>query len=129
MEYPAEATFESVWLQDRWPILKDKLFFFTDFDFYNSPQGRSFTRQILTPDAANGLFTYATSTPQTGNAWTTCVASSPRNNNGPACTVNLAQLAATNGFAYTPDPLIATVIAMSRPRARPFPRVPNSTLA
>jgi len=34
------------------PILKDKLFFFTDFDFYNSPQGRSFTRQILTPDAA-----------------------------------------------------------------------------
>ena len=93
------------------PILKDKLFFFTDFDFYNSPQGRSFTRQILTPDAANGLFTYATSTPQTGNAWTTCVAASPRNNNGPACTVNLAQLAATKGFTYTPDPLIAGVIA------------------
>jgi hypothetical protein len=92
------------------PILKDRLFFFTDFDFYNSPQGRSFTRQILTQDAANGLFTYATTTPQTGNAWTTCVASSARNNNGPACTVNLAQLAAAKGFTYTPDPFITTAI-------------------
>jgi len=55
--------------------------------------------------------------------------SSPRNNNGPACTVNLAQLAATNGFAYTPDPLIATVIAMSRPALVRFHEYPIQPLA
>ena len=56
---------------------RDKLFFFVDMDNYTSPQSRSFTREILTQNASNGLFTYATATPQAGNAWTTCVASSP----------------------------------------------------
>src|SRR5262249_34731561 len=79
------------------PILKDKLFFFADIDNYTSPQTRSFTRLILSQDAANGLFTYATTSPQVGNAWTTCVASSPRNNGLSACTVNLAAFAAANG--------------------------------
>src|SRR5216684_6695072 len=93
------------------PILKDKLFFFTDFDFYSSPQSRSFFREILTQDAANGLFTYATSTPQVGNAWTTCVTSSPRNGGNAACTVNLSQFAAANGLTFTADPVIAGILA------------------
>ncbi len=102
------------------PILKDKLFFFTDFDFYSSPQSRSFTRQILTQDAANGQFTYATAgtTAQVvpaGNTWTTCVASSPRNSNGPGCTVDLAKYIAANpgptGLTFVNDPSIKTLLA------------------
>lgn len=96
------------------PILKDKLFFFADIDNYTSPQSRSFTRQILTQDAANGLFTYGTATLQTvaaGNTWTTCVASSTRNNGGAACTVNLAAFAVAKGIGFTPDPAMATILA------------------
>jgi hypothetical protein len=89
---------------------KDKLFFFVDMDNYYSPQSRSFTREILTQDATNGLFTYATATPQVGNAWTTCVASSARNNGGAACTVNLAAFAAAKGIGFTQDPFMATVL-------------------
>src|SRR5215471_9167325 len=72
------------------PILKDKLFFFADIDNYSSPQTRTFSRQILSPDAAGGKFTYAPTSAAVSNAWTTCVASSPRNNGGAACTVDLA---------------------------------------
>lgn len=92
------------------PLLKDKLFFFADIDTYMSPQSRSFTRQILTQDAANGFFTYGTLTPQVGNAWTTCVASSPRNAGNPACTVNLAAFAAAKGIGFTQDPAIAAML-------------------
>ncbi len=96
------------------PILKDKLFFFTDFDFYSNPQSRSFFREILTQDAANGLFTYATNglqvVPAT-NTWTTCVASSPRNGGNAACTVNLSQFAAANNLTFTTDPVIAGILA------------------
>ncbi len=93
----------------------DKLFFFADIDNYNSPQSRSFTRTILTQDAANGLFTYGVGLPGTpppaNNAWTTCVAASARNNGGPACTVNLARLAAANpGLSYVLDPKMATIL-------------------
>jgi len=89
---------------------RDKLFFFVDMDNYTSPQSRSFTRAILTQNAANGLFTYATATPQAGNAWTTCVASSPRNNGGPACTANLAAFAAAKGIGFAQDPFIANLL-------------------
>ncbi|HKF21889.1 MAG TPA: carboxypeptidase-like regulatory domain-containing protein [Candidatus Angelobacter sp.] len=97
------------------PLWKDKVFFFADIDNYTSPQSRSFTRQILTTDAANGLFTYATNGLQVGNGYTTCVASSPRNNGGAACTVNLAAFAAAklpapfNTLAL--DPATAAMIA------------------
>src|SRR5262249_32084574 len=87
------------------PLWKDKLFFFADIDNYSSPGARSFNRLILTQDAANGQFTYATLTPQVGNAWTTCVASSPRNNGNPACTVNLAAFASSHGpLPFVLDP-------------------------
>ncbi|HEX7287926.1 MAG TPA: carboxypeptidase-like regulatory domain-containing protein [Candidatus Angelobacter sp.] len=97
------------------PILKDKLFFFADIDNYRSPQSRSFTRTILSQDAANGLFTYATTAAQTPSAaqaaYTTCVASSPRNGGLPACTVNLAAFAAAKAIGFTPDPATAQMIA------------------
>src|SRR5262249_1026828 len=86
------------------PILRDKLFFFADIDNYSSPQTRTFTRQILTTDANNGIFTYgitvdALNALPAGNGWTTCQASSPRNNGGPVCTVNLATFGATHPAA------------------------------
>ena len=81
------------------PLWKDKAFFFVDMDNYLSPQSRSFTRDILSQDAFNGLFTYATDPTQpapANNAWTTCVPSSARAGGGPACTVNLQKFAANN---------------------------------
>ncbi len=98
------------------PILKDRLFFFTDFDFSSNPQSRSFTRKILSPDAANGVFTYgvtvnAQNVLPTGNAWTTCVSSSPRNNGEAACTVNLPAFAAGNALTFVTDPQITKIIA------------------
>src|SRR5215472_13237493 len=95
---------------------RDKLFFFVDMDNYYSPQSRSFTREILTQDAANGLFTYATpgSSAQVPTAaqaaYTTCTASSPRNNGGPACTTNLAAFAAAKGIGFAQDPFMATLL-------------------
>src|SRR5262245_45492958 len=86
------------------PILRDKLFFFADIDNYSSPQTRTFTRQILSPDANNGIFTFgitvdALNPLPAGNGWTTCQASNPRNNGGPVCTVNLTTFAATHPAA------------------------------
>jgi hypothetical protein len=40
------------------PIFKDKLFFFTDFDFFQFPQSLAVTRTIWNPAAAAGNFTY-----------------------------------------------------------------------
>jgi len=100
------------------PILKDKLFFFGDMDNYSNPQSRAFTREILTQDAANGIFTYGITVNAQNvfpgnnpNAWTTCVNSSPRNNGGPACTVNLAQFAANNSLTYVTDPAIGAILS------------------
>jgi hypothetical protein len=74
------------------PILKDKLFFFTDFDFFQFPQSVTRTKQILTPLAASGTFTYAsTAAVPAGNTWTTC--------NGTTCSANLLALAAAGGIA------------------------------
>lgn len=110
------------------PLWKDKLFFFADTDIYKSPQSRSFTRFILSQNAANGLFTYATNGLQTGNAWTTCVASSPRNNGQAACTANLQQFAAANGLPFVLDPQIATIIGNSE-GARSIAGVSTGTIA
>ncbi|HEV2690324.1 MAG TPA: TonB-dependent receptor, partial [Bryobacteraceae bacterium] len=40
------------------PIKKNKLFFFTNFEVYKLPNTYNFTRQVLTPDALNGNFSY-----------------------------------------------------------------------
>jgi hypothetical protein len=109
------------------PLWKDKVFFFADMDNYSSPQSRSFTRQILTTDAASGLFTYATNGLQVGNAWTTCVASSPRNNGGAACTVNLAAFAAAKGIGFVQDPAMAAILANAE-GARSMAGVNTSTV-
>jgi hypothetical protein len=83
------------------PILKDKLFFFTDFEFFQFPQSVTRTRTLLTgtpgsgTGSANGFFTYASSaTVPVGNTWTTCT--------GTTCTVNLLALASATSAPNTP---------------------------
>jgi hypothetical protein len=40
------------------PILRERLFFFTAFDFYRNPESRNITRTILSAEAAAGAFRY-----------------------------------------------------------------------
>ncbi|HET9401017.1 MAG TPA: carboxypeptidase-like regulatory domain-containing protein [Candidatus Acidoferrales bacterium] len=91
------------------PIFKDKLFFFTDFDFFQLPQSIARSRNILTPAAAGGTFTYTpTCTPGSAgcvgtgavNAWTTCNAAAD------TCAVNMLSMAANNGFPSAIDPTV-----------------------
>ncbi len=85
------------------PILKDKLFFFTDFDFFQFPQSVTRSRNILTPAAVAGTYTYTASgaQPATTGTWETCGAGAT-----PTCTVNLfgANGLAANGVAGNPFP-------------------------
>ena len=96
------------------PILKDKLFFFTDFDFFQFPQSVTRTKTILTPLAASGVFTYAPASGTVipaggsgGNTWTTCYTSSAETTaiaaggsttSSSVCTANLLQLAGAGGI-------------------------------
>ena len=95
------------------PIFKDKLFFFTDFDFFQFPQAVTRSRTILTPLAAAGTFSYnpgtagVTAVP-TSSVPTPTMAnpvvcsgldSSNKTLTSSTCMVNLYFNAAANGFA------------------------------
>ena len=83
------------------PIFKDKLWFFTDFDFFEFPQSVTRTRNIYTPLAASGVFTY-TPTPGvnalTGPATTCSALSGGLTTTSSVCTTNLYQNATAQGF-------------------------------
>src|SRR5262249_11450575 len=68
------------------PIKKDKAFFFFNYEQYLLPGTNSYTPQILTDSATNGIFTYSAG--------------------GAVRTVNLYQIAAPGGFPSTPDPIL-----------------------
>ena len=72
------------------PILKNKAFFFFNYEEERRPAKGTLQRVVLTPDAANGTFSYNT-------------AAGVRQ-------VNLLQLAAANGQLATLDPTIAKVL-------------------
>jgi len=87
------------------PILHNKLFFFTDLDWWENPQGQSRTRNVLTPQAAQGIFTYAVkAVPGTLQPWVTC------DGTAKTCTANLFQMAQANGFTGTVDTVEAGIM-------------------
>lgn len=69
------------------PILKDKAFFFINYEWIDQPGTRTDTRTIMSPNAERGLFQYA------------------------GGTVDLLALAARNGQIARVDPVIAKLIA------------------
>lgn len=68
--------------------LKNKLFFFTNVEFRVMPQSAGFSRTVINPTAAGGVYTYADST-------------------GKPHTINVLAAAQQAGFPSTPDPIIA----------------------
>jgi carboxypeptidase family protein/TonB-dependent receptor-like protein len=73
------------------PILKNKAFFFVNYEEERRPAKRTLQRTALTPEAAGGLFSY--------------------NVNGTTRGVNLLQLAAANGQLATLDPTVAKALS------------------
>jgi hypothetical protein len=87
------------------PILKDKLFFFTDLDVYTFPQSLQRTQTILNNNAAHGLFTYAVSTvPASTPPWVTCDATKK------TCTANLLQMGQNFGGPGARDTFVARIL-------------------
>ena len=69
--------------------LKNKLFFFTNVEFRDLPQSAPFSRNIITPDAANGNYTWGTTAGVVQGR------------------VNVLTLAKAAGFSGTVDPIVA----------------------
>jgi hypothetical protein len=74
------------------PIVKDKAFFFVNYEWVSSPGTSTLTPTVMSPSSEQGIFLY---------------------NNG-ASSVNLLQLAAGKGQTAAIDPLIAKTIASMR---------------
>ncbi|HEY7856503.1 MAG TPA: carboxypeptidase-like regulatory domain-containing protein, partial [Terriglobales bacterium] len=95
-------------------LIKNKLFFFGDLDYFQNPQGTLRQRTILTPAAQSGLFTYTPGAAQANapSAWEACNGTGI--NQGQAagtCTANLLQMAGANGgFTSTPDTLVQSFL-------------------
>jgi hypothetical protein len=70
------------------PIKQNKAFFFVNYEEERRPSSSTLQRNILTPEAASGVFTYGNGLKQ-----------------------NLLQIAAANGQLSTVDPTVAKVLA------------------
>jgi hypothetical protein len=79
------------------PMIKNRAFFFVNYEQYLLPGTKSYTRQILTSDAMNGIFSYC----PTGTTNAQCVANPSLLKN-----VNVYQLAGQNNQTTTADPIL-----------------------
>lgn len=79
------------------PMLKNRAFFFVNYEQYLLPGTKSYTRQILNQDAMNGVFSYCPS----GVSNATCVADPSQLRK-----VNVYSLAQQAGLPSTPDPIL-----------------------
>ncbi|MGH9465968.1 MAG: carboxypeptidase regulatory-like domain-containing protein, partial [Terriglobales bacterium] len=94
------------------PILHNKLFFFLNFEWQNTPSTRIYSESLLTPAAQLGNFAYT------------------RADNGQQQTVNLLQMAANaRGGPYpsSVNPNIATILGQINSAAAGGTLSPNST--
>ncbi|MEO5894835.1 MAG: carboxypeptidase-like regulatory domain-containing protein [Vicinamibacterales bacterium] len=73
------------------PILRDKLFFFANYEQEYIPQTTTQSLTILQPEAQQGIFRYQTAS-------------------GEQRTADLLSIAAANGFKSTPDPVISSML-------------------
>ncbi|MGH9482269.1 MAG: carboxypeptidase-like regulatory domain-containing protein, partial [Terriglobales bacterium] len=90
-------------------IIKNKLFFFADLDYYLNPQGTLRQRTVLTTAAQGGLFTYSPNSAQGASPGTgvTCTAGANQ-----TCTANLFTIAGTAGVNNnTLDTLMQTILS------------------
>ena len=93
------------------PIFKDKLFFFTDMDFFQFPQSVTRSKTIYTPLAASGTFNYVPSagaaavggSPSAINPVTCTGLSAGLTTSASTCSAGLYFLAANNGFPSIPN--------------------------
>jgi hypothetical protein len=76
------------------PIVRNKTFFFFNYERFDLPNSQSKTRTIIAPGAQDGLFSYDVT--------------------GQIRTVDVLALAAANGQVATVDPRIATVLSAIR---------------
>jgi hypothetical protein len=74
------------------PILKNKIFFFFNYEEFRLPESRPRENLILTPEAASGIFRY-------------------RGSDGVERTANLLEIAGKAGFPNTLDPTVADMLA------------------
>uniref|UniRef100_Q01S00 TonB-dependent transporter Oar-like beta-barrel domain-containing protein n=1 Tax=Solibacter usitatus (strain Ellin6076) TaxID=234267 RepID=Q01S00_SOLUE len=79
------------------PVLKNKVFFFANYEQYILPGTKSYTRTILNQDAMNGIFSYC----PTGTSNAACAGDPSLLKK-----INVYSLAAQNGLTSTPDPTL-----------------------
>lgn len=91
------------------PIIKNKLFFFFNFEFENQPATAIFTEGVLTPAAQAGTFTYL------------------RADNNQPQTVNLYNIAGGAGFPATPNANVQSVLSDVNTLAANGTLSPNTT--
>jgi hypothetical protein len=89
--------------------LRNKLFFFTNVEFRLMPQSSAQTRTVLTPDAANGYYSWGTAS--TGQV---------------LGRVNVLGLAKAGGFNGTPDPILSKTFSQILGLTGGGTLVPNS---
>ncbi len=98
------------------PVLKNKLFFFTNYEVYKLPGTQNYTRTILSPSGLQGVYQYAA--------------------NGQVNSVNLYALAAatnpslpagTRAYPTTPDPILQSTFNQINQLSSGGILKPNST--